>query len=73
MFAIVADAAVVGDSAVGIRVIAIGAAVFGNFDGKLVILGDAPDDVIQTAGMDLPADLDEWAVFPMAGAKAMAS
>src|SRR5271168_5086160 len=63
MFAIVVDATVVGDSAVGIGVIAIGATVFGNLDGKLVILRDALDNVIQTAGIDLPADLGEWAVF----------
>src|SRR5882724_11821607 len=63
MFAIVVDATVVSDSAVGIGVIAVGAAVFGNFYGKFVVLRDALDDVIQTAGIDLPADLGEWAVF----------
>jgi hypothetical protein len=38
MFAIVMDATVVDDFAGGIGVIAIGAAVFGDFDWKLVIL-----------------------------------
>src|SRR6202051_36960 len=63
MFAIVEDATVVGNPAVGIGIIAIGAAVFGNFYGKLVLLRDALDDVIQATGIDFPADLCEWAVF----------
>src|SRR5438445_5411410 len=63
MFAIVEDAAFVGDSAVRVRVIAVRAAVFGDFDGKLVIFRDALNDVVQTTGVDLPADLGEWAIF----------
>src|SRR5258705_10399604 len=63
MFAIVVDATGVGDSGVGYGVMPVGAGVFGNFEGKLVILRDALDDVVQTAGIDLPSDLGEWAVF----------
>jgi hypothetical protein len=71
MFAIVVNATIVGDSAVGIGVIAIGAAVFGNFDGKLVLVRDALDDLIRATGINFPADLGEWAVFSHSESKPM--
>jgi hypothetical protein len=46
MLAIVVDAPGVGDSAVGVGVIAIGAPFSVIFYGKLVVLRDALDDVI---------------------------
>ena len=63
MLAVVVDATHIGDSAAGVGVVAIGAAVFRDLDGKFVVLGDALDDVVHAGWVDLPADLGKWAFF----------
>src|ERR1700722_94136 len=70
MFTIVVDATVFCDLAGGIGVIAIRAAVFGDFDWKPIVFRDPLDDVVHAARIDLPANLGEWSLFSHGNFKA---
>src|ERR1700721_1207910 len=70
MLAIEVDAAVIGDSAFSVGIVTIRAAVFGDLDGKLIVLCDALDDVIHATGINLPANLCERAFLPVGEFKA---
>ena len=62
MSAIVVDATFVGDSAVGIGVIAIGAAVFGDFERRgFVFAGDAENEIVEAVRPNLPGEIGERA------------
>src|ERR1700679_2378543 len=70
MFAIEMDTTVISDPACGIGIVAIGASVFGDLDGKLVVVCDTLDDVVHASRIHFPANFSERAILSVGKFKA---
>jgi hypothetical protein len=56
------DAAVVGDAAVFVGPVKIGAAVLGDFErNTFVFTGNAYEEIVEALGPDFPSEVGEWA------------